>query len=61
MAKRLYKSVGNRMIGGVCGGLANYLNMDPGIVRIAVLLLCLFTGVGVLVYIAAVVILPDGP
>ena len=42
--KRLYKSRKNKMIGGVCGGLAEYFNMDPTIVRIVAALLCLLKG-----------------
>ena len=41
--KRLYRSRRNSMIAGVCGGLAEYLNMDPTVVRLIYVLLSLFT------------------
>ena len=56
--KRLCKSRKNKMIGGVCGGLAEYLNMDPTIVRIIAGILCLIKGVGLLVYIIACIVMP---
>lgn len=56
--KRLYKIEQGKMIFGVCGGIAEYFNIDPSVVRIAALLL-LFTGGGLLAYIIAAVILPD--
>lgn len=56
--KRLYKIEQGKMIFGVCGGIAEYFNIDPSIVRIATLLL-LFTGGGFLVYIIAAIILPN--
>lgn len=62
-SKRLYKSRKNRMIAGVCGGIAEYFNIDPSLVRlIAVVLACVSAGVGALVaYIICAIILPDGP
>ena len=56
--KRLYKSRKNKMIGGVCGGLAEYFNMDPTIVRIIAALLCLLKGAGLIVYIIACLVMP---
>lgn len=58
--KRLYRSRRNSMIAGVCGGLAEYLNMDPTVVRLIYVLLSLFTAAfpGLLVYIIAVIIMP---
>lgn len=59
-SKRLYKSSTNRMLTGVCGGIAEYFNIDPTIVRLlCVLVGC--SGAGVFVYIAAAVIIPDAP
>lgn len=57
--KKLYKS-SNRMLCGVCGGLAEYLGIDPTILRLIVVLLG-FTGSGILVYLAAAVIMPERP
>ena len=56
--KRLYKSRKNKMIGGVCGGLAEYFNMDPTIVRIVAALLCLLKGAGLIVYLIACIVMP---
>jgi len=59
MSKRkLYKSRKNKMIGGVCGGIAEYLNVDPTIVRVITGVLCLVKGLGVLVYIIACIVMP---
>ena len=56
--KKLYKSRKNKMIGGVCGGLAEYLNMDVTIVRIIAGVLCLVKGLGVLVYLIMCIVMP---
>lgn len=56
--KRLYKSRTDRFICGVCGGLAEYLDVDPTLVRIATALLCT-TGTGVLIYIVAAIVMPE--
>lgn len=56
--KRLYKSRKNKMIGGVCGGLAEYLNVDPAIVRICAGLLCLIKGLGFVIYLIACIAMP---
>ena len=56
--KKLCKSRKNKMIGGVCGGLAEYLNMDPTIVRIIAGVLCLVKGLGVLVYLIMCIVMP---
>lgn len=56
--KRLYRSRSNRMICGVCGGIAEYFNVDPTIVRLLVAALC-FTGSGFIVYLIAAIIMPD--
>ena len=54
--KKLYRS-SNKMLGGVCAGIGEYLNVDPTIVRILWVLFGL-TGLGVLAYIAAWVLVP---
>ncbi|MDO4312143.1 MAG: PspC domain-containing protein [Eubacteriales bacterium] len=56
--KRLYRSRNQRMICGVCGGIAEYFNIDPTIIRLAFVLFGM-TGSGVLVYFAAAIIIPD--
>jgi len=59
--KRLYRSGKDRMLGGVCGGIAEYLNADPTIVRLAWALFMLAVGSGVLAYIVAWMIIPRNP
>lgn len=58
--KKLYKSRVNRMLTGVCGGLAEYMNLDPTIVRLLCALFCL-SGSGIIVYIIAAVVMPEAP
>ena len=57
--RRLVRSSTDRMIGGVCGGLANYLGVDPTLVRIAFVLLVLAAGVSPLVYLILWVAIPS--
>ncbi len=60
MTKQIYRSSHNSVIGGVCGGLGEYFNIDPVIIRIIWLLL-LFSGVGFFAYLIAWVIIPRKP
>ena len=57
--KRLTRSTSNRVVGGVCGGVAQYLNMDATLVRILTVLITLFTGVPVILYIIALFLMPE--
>ena len=57
--KRLTKSYDSKLC-GVCGGIAEYLNIDPTIVRLIWLLLVLCAGTGMLAYIIAAIIMPEG-
>lgn len=57
MAKRLYRSRNDRMIGGVCGGLAEYFDIDPTIVRLGFVAL-FFIGGAILAYIIAWLVIP---
>lgn len=57
--KRLYKSTRNKKICGVCGGLAEYLGMDPTVVRLIVSLISLAWGSGIILYIIMALIMPD--
>lgn len=59
--KRLYKSRRDRIIDGVCGGIGEYLGIDPVIVRIIFILLFFMGGVGLLLYIAGMLIIPVNP
>ncbi len=61
MEKKLYRSSKNKKIAGVCGGLAEYLNIDPTIVRVIWALLTLCAGTGLLAYIACALIIPERP
>lgn len=61
MKKRLYKSNENRMVSGVCGGIAEYCGIDPTLVRLAWVLFSALGGSGVLAYIIAAVIIPRSP
>jgi len=58
--KQLYKSTKDKKLEGVCGGLAEYFNMDSTVVRVAFAALVLFTGLfpGVVLYIVLAVIMP---
>ncbi len=58
MQKRLCKSRMDKMIAGVCGGIANYLNCDSTIVRLITAALVLFVGSGLLLYIIAAIVMP---
>lgn len=58
--KRLYRSVTNRKICGVCGGLGEYFNIDPTLIRLGgVLLAYVSCGTAVVAYFVAAVIIPD--
>lgn len=61
MEKRLYKSNTNKMIDGVCGGIAEYFGVDPTIVRLAWVLFCALGGSGFLAYIIAAIVIPRNP
>ena len=61
MDKRLYKSNENRMIDGVCGGIAEYFNIDPPLVRLGWAMFCAFGGSGIIAYIIAAIIIPRNP
>lgn len=58
MEKRLYRSRSNRMIWGVCGGLADYFDIAPAVVRIIAVLLVFVNGLGILAYIILAIVLP---
>ena len=59
MDKRLTKSANNRMLCGVCAGVAEYFGMDPTVVRLLWAVLTLCGGSGVLAYILAAIIIPE--
>lgn len=58
--KKLLRSVDNRMVCGVCGGIGNYFNVDPTLIRLVWVLAAFFgAGSGLLVYIIAAIIIPE--
>ena len=58
MRQRLYRSRSDVMLGGVCGGLAEYLALDPTLVRLFFVLLAMGTGIGVFLYILLWIVVP---
>lgn len=61
MNKRLYKSNENKIVDGVCGGIAEYFGIDPTLVRLAWVISCTMGCSGFLAYIIAAVIIPRDP
>lgn len=60
MEKKLYRSVKDRKIAGVCGGIAAYLGLDSTVIRVIWAVLCC-CGAGVLAYILCALIMPEEP
>ena len=58
MSRRLERSRTNRVIAGVCGGLGEYLDIDATFVRVAMVVLTLVGGAGILIYIVLLVLMP---
>lgn len=61
MEKRLYRIEEGKMLCGVCGGIAEYFNLDPTLVRLGWVVVSCFAGAGVVAYIAAAIIIPIKP
>ncbi len=59
--KNLYRSASNKMLAGVCGGVAEYFNIDPTVVRVVWTIASLFGFLGVVAYIACAFIIPEKP
>jgi len=59
--KKLYRSRTDRMIAGVCGGLADFFNIDPTIVRLIFVLLFLTGSAGFWIYIVLMIVVPEAP
>lgn len=60
--KRLYRSSDNRFFAGICGGLGEYFDVDPTVVRVVYVLLSLLTAfMGVLLYIILLFVIPNRP
>lgn len=61
MEKRLYRSYTDKMLGGVCGGLGEYFDIDPVIIRVLFVVAVLFGGGGILAYIILWIVIPQKP
>jgi phage shock protein PspC (stress-responsive transcriptional regulator) len=61
MEKKLYKSTTDKKVCGVCGGIAEYLNVDSTVIRLICMLAILFAGSGLLAYLIAAIIMPTNP
>ncbi|MFO7664831.1 MAG: PspC domain-containing protein [Chloroflexota bacterium] len=57
--KRLVRSSDNKMLFGVCAGVAHYFNIDPVIVRLLAVLLTLWNGIGLVIYLILALIMPQ--
>lgn len=56
--KKLYRTEDNKILAGVCGGVAEYFNLDPTLVRVLWVAVSLFAGAGVILYIVMAIIVP---
>ena len=61
MEKKLYKSITDKKLCGVCGGIAEYLNIDSTVIRLILILAIFFGGCGLLAYIIAALVMPNKP
>ena len=61
MTKKLCRSATDKKVGGVCGGIAEYLDIDSTVIRLAWVLFTLFVGAGLLAYIIALLVMPNPP
>jgi phage shock protein C len=57
--RKLYRSQTQRMMAGVCGGLAEYFNIDATVMRVLFLILAVFGGSGIVLYIVMWIVVPD--
>lgn len=58
MEKRLVRSTKNEVIAGVCGGIGEYFEVDPTIIRIIFVILAVWGGVGIILYLIALIVMP---
>ena len=59
--KKLYRSSTDKIVGGICGGLAEYFDIDPVIIRLCWILFVLLGGAGIILYIIAWIVIPLEP
>ena len=60
-SEKLYRSRTNRQVAGVCAGLGQRFNVDPTLIRVLFVLLALFGGAGIVLYVAMWIIVPEEP
>lgn len=61
MKKKLYRSATDKKIAGVCGGIAEYFDVDSTLIRLAAVFLMIFAGTGLLAYIICAIVMPVAP
>lgn len=61
MERRLYRSRDKKVVAGIAGGLGEYLDIDPVIIRILIVLITIFHGIGIIIYIVMWIIIPEVP
>ncbi|RCW49958.1 MULTISPECIES: PspC domain-containing protein [unclassified Halanaerobium] len=61
MKKRIYRSRDDRIIAGICGGLAEYFNIDATLIRLAFIFIFIFQGIGLIAYLISWFIIPEKP
>lgn len=61
VSPRLHRSATDRVVAGVCGGLSEYLEVEPSLVRLAFIVGTLWGGLGLLIYVALAIVLPVDP
>ncbi len=61
MKKRIYRSKDDRIIAGICGGLAEYFNIDATLIRLAFVFIFIFQGIGLIAYLISWFIIPEKP
>lgn len=59
--KKLYRSKTDKKVCGVCGGIAEYLDIDVTLVRLGAVAMVVFAGGGLLAYIVAAIVMPENP
>jgi phage shock protein C len=59
--KRLYRSREERWLAGICGGLGNYFDIDPTVIRVLFVLFSLVVGGGIIAYIILWIVIPQEP
>lgn len=61
MEKKLYRSRTNKKLFGVCGGIAEYFEIDATVIRLILVLTVVFAGFGILAYLIAALVMPEAP